>query len=133
MNIERLSVTKSATKGLQYSCCFFFGHVYNIYLMLILAFISQFKVYCTTYFVLCCVLLKQNIIAAIFSCHNNSVLINAAPLFKVVNLNLMLIILMLHYLVLHYFNIVYLIFHCFHVTLFNAALFTFAQCDCALF
>ena len=97
--------------------------------MLILAFISQFKVYCTTYFVLCCELVKQNIIAAIFSCHNNSVLINAAPLFKVVNLNLMLIILMLHY-----FNIVYLIFHCFHVTLFNAALlFTFAQCDCALF
>ena len=85
--------------------------------MLILAFISQFKVYCTTYFVLCCVLVKQNIIAAIFSCHNNSVLINAAPLFKVVNLNLNL----------------YLIFHCFHVTLFNAALFTFAQCDCALF
>ena len=96
--------------------------------MLILAFMSQFKVYCAICFALCCVLVKQNIIAAIFSCHNNSVLINAAPLFKVVNLNLMLIILMLHY-----FNIVYLIFHCFHVTLFNAALFTFAQCDCALF
>ena len=74
--------------------------------MLILAFMSQFKVYCAICFALCCVLVKQNIIAAIFSCHNNSVLINAAPLFKVVNLNLMLIILMLHYLVLHYFNIV---------------------------
>ena len=101
--------------------------------MLILAFMSQFKVYCAICFALCCVLVKQNIIAAIFSCHNNSVLINAAPLFKVVNLNFMLMILMLHYLVLHYFNIVYLIFHCFHVTLFNAALFTFAQCDVALF
>lgn len=68
----------------------FFGHVYNIYLMLILAFMSQFKVYCAICFALCCVLVKQNIIAAIFSCHNNSVLINAAPLFKVVAFNVAL-------------------------------------------
>ena len=75
---------------------------------LFLAFISQFKVYCAIYCALCCAVVKQDIIrtAMIFSCQNNSFLINDAPLFKVVAFNAAL------------FNVVQ-----FNLALFDAAMF----------
>ena len=52
----------------------------------------QFKVYYATYFALCCAVVNQHITATIiiFSCHNNSFLINDAPLFKVAAFNVSL-------------------------------------------
>ena len=65
---------------------------------------TVFMMYCAH----CCAVVKQHIIATaiIFICHNNSVLINDAPLFKAV---------------------------AFHVALFDAALFNLALFDDALF
>ena len=59
---------------------------------LFLAFILQFNVYCTTYCAFACAVVKQRIIktAIIFSCQNNSFLINDTPLFKVAAFNVVL-------------------------------------------
>ena len=69
---------------------------------------SQFKVYCATYFTLCFAVVKQHVIATaiIFGCQSNSFLINDAPQFKVV---------------------------AFKVALFDVVLFNLAQFDAALF
>ena len=56
---------------------------------LFLAFISQFNIYCATYCALCFAVVKEHIITAaiVFSCQYNSLLINDAPVFKVVAYN----------------------------------------------
>ena len=53
---------------------------------LFFAFSSQFKDYCATYYAFCYAVVKQHVITTsiIFRCHNNSFLINDAPLFKVI-------------------------------------------------
>ena len=68
----------------------------------IFVFFLLVKVYCATYCALYCAVVKQHIIttALIFSCQNNSFLINYAPLFKFVTFNILLFDVALFYLVL---------------------------------
>ena len=92
-------------------------------LYLFFAFISQLKVDCASYIALSCTIVKQHVVTAamIFRYHINLILINDAPLFKVIAFDVALFDVAL--LLLHYLMLDCLMLNYFEIVLFDASLF----------
>ena len=98
-------------------------YLFTKVLYLFFAFISQLKVYCASYIALSCAIVKQHVVrtAMIFRYHINLILINDAPLFKVITFDVALFDVAL--LLLHYLMLDCLMLNYFEIVLFDASLF----------